>query len=127
MRGPVLVDFLRGSWDPNSRARLTELSQHHDRLRDLKCKIIAVFCERPGSLKAYLDENPVPFPVTVDEDRRVARAYGVWQRFSLPRGNIARPSSFLIDRCGYVRYAFVAKLQIHAADLEVIAGMLPLE
>ncbi len=117
MRGPVLIDFLRGSWDPNTRARLQLLTDYHERFEKASCSLVAVVCERTESLAHYLTEKPVSFPVVVDSDRRVSRAYGVWQRLSLPVWNIARPSSFLLDRCGYVVFSYVAPLQIHAADL----------
>ncbi len=120
MEGPLLVEFVRGTWDPGTRQRLKDLTAHHREFRDLGCGVVVVVCERQETVDAYLAAQPVPFPVLVDGDRNVTRAYGVWQRFSLPKGNIARPSSFLLDRCGYVQYAYVARLQIHAASLEEI-------
>ncbi len=120
MSGALLVEFVRGTWDPNTRERFEALAAHYERFRKMSCKVVAIVCERPATVAAYLDDHSVPFPVTIDEDRNVTRAYGVWQRFSLPAWNIARPSSFLLDRCGYVHYAYVARLQIHAASLEEI-------
>lgn len=120
MSGPLLVEFVRGTWDPNTRRRLSELSAYHERFRNRGSKIVVVACERQETVDAYLTTHPLPFPILIDMDRNVARAYGVWQRFSLPMWNIARPSSFLMDRCGYVHYAYVARLQIHAASLEEI-------
>lgn len=122
MKGPLLVEFVRGTWDPNTRERLRELAPWHERVQNLDCRVVVIACERQETADAYLAAHPVPFPVVLDVDRRVTRAYGVWQRFSLPRWNIARPSSFLLDRCGYVQYAYVARLQIHAASLDEILG-----
>lgn len=118
--GPLLVEFLRGSWDPDSRARLRMLTEFHPKLAELGCKVVTIVCERTVTLAHYLEQNGTPFPVLVDTDRNVSKAYGVWQRFSLPVWNIARPSSFLLDHCGYVVYSYVARLPIHAADLEEI-------
>ena len=120
MEGPLLVEFVRGTWDPGTRQRLKDLTAYHSEFRDRDCRVVVVVCERQETVDAYLAAGPVPFPVLIDGDRNVTRAYGVWQRFSLPKGNIARPSSFLMDRCGYVQYAYVARLQIHAASLEEI-------
>lgn len=124
MKGPVLVEFVRGTWDPNARERLHRLATCHERFQDLGCRVVVIACERQETADAYLAANPVPYPVLIDLDRNVTRAYGVWQRFSLPKWNIARPSSFLLDRCGYVQYAYVARLQIHTASLEEILGTL---
>ena len=120
MEGPLLVEFVRGTWDPGTRQRLKDLTACHSEFRDRDCHVVVVVCERQETVDAYLAARPVPFPVLIDGDRNVTRAYGVWQRFSLPKGNIARPSSFLMDRCGYVQYAYAARLQIHAASLEEI-------
>ena len=123
VNGPVLVEFLRGSWDPDTRKRLQALTDVHPKLTELGCKLVTILCERPGTLAHYLEEHGTPFPVLVDGDRNVTKAYGVWQRFSLPVWNIARPSSFLLDHCGYVIYSYVARLSIHAADLNEIVAM----
>lgn len=124
MDGPLLVEFVRGTWDPDTRKRLTELTACHERFRHLHSKVVVVLCERRETVDAYLADHPVPFPVLIDGDRNVTRAYGVWKRFSLPMWNLARPSSFLMDRCGYVQYAYVARLQIHTASLEEIFAVL---
>ena len=124
MEGPLLVEFVRGTWDPGTRKRLAELAACHERLRHHGAKLVVVVCERQVTVDAYLASHPVPYPVLIDGDRNVTRAYGVWQRFSLPVWNIARPSSFLMDRCGYVQFAFVAPLQIHAASLKEIFAAL---
>ena len=121
-RGAALVEFLRGSHNPKSRDRLAEIARRHDELRQSGTHVVAIVCERPEPLRKWLDAHPLPFPVAVDVDRAAARVYGVWQRFALPIGNVARPSSFLVDRCGFGRFAYLGRLQIHVADLsEIIA------
>jgi peroxiredoxin len=124
LEGPVLLDFIRGTWDPDSRKRLKLLSAQRERLREAKARAFIITCERPGPAARYLEGEPCSLPVLVDHDRRVARAYGVLQRWSLPIWNIARPSSFVVDRCGFVRFAYVAPLQIHSADLEEVLRVL---
>jgi len=123
MSGSVLVEFLRGTWDPDTRARLKALAEIHARLKERGCSTVAIICEAPGTASHYLNDAPVPFPVLVDEDRRIARAYGVWRRWSFPFRNIAQPSSFVLDRCGYIHYAYVARLSVHSADLDEIQSV----
>lgn len=124
LEGPLLIEFLRGTWDPDSRRRLEELARARESFRSRGARIVAIACERAGSIARYLEERPSPLPILADEDRRVARAYRVLQRFSLPIPNVARPASFLLDRCGFIRHAFVAPLQIHSANLETILRVL---
>ncbi|MBI4603421.1 MAG: redoxin domain-containing protein [Planctomycetes bacterium] len=124
VEGNLLLEFVRGTWDPDARRRLAALAEARERLRDLGAKVLVVACERPPAAARYLEERPLPLTLLLDETRAVARGYGVLQRFSLPRWNVARPASFVIDRCGFVRYAWVARLPIHAAPLEEVCRTL---
>jgi peroxiredoxin len=124
LEGAVVVEFIRGTWDPNSRLRLKDLAAVSEAFRELKARLTIIVCERPAHVARYLEEHPTPLTVLVDDDRVVARSYGILQRFSLPRWNIARPSTFVVDPCGFVRYVYVAPLQIHAARLEEVLDAL---
>lgn len=124
LEGSVLLEFIRGTWDPDARRRLARLAEVRERFLAKRARILVVACERPDSAFQYLEKHPSPNTVLVDPDRVVTRLYGVLKRFSLPVPNVARPASFLLDRCGFVRYRFVAPLQIHSADLnEILAAL----
>jgi peroxiredoxin len=124
LEGAVLVEFIRGTWDPDARRRLGALAAERERFREAGARIVVIACERPGPAASYLAAHPSPLTVLLDEDRRVARSYGVLQRFSLPLPNVARPASFVVDRCGFIRYAYVARLQVHSSDLEEVLAAL---
>lgn len=124
LEGSVLLEFIRGTWDPDSRKRLAQLARELPRFTEAKTKVITIVCERVSTAARYLQEQPTPVTVLVDENRHVARQYGVLQKFSFPVWNIARPSSFVVDRCGFVRYAYVAPLQIHSASIDKILEVL---
>lgn len=120
VEGPVLVEFIRGTWCPNARRRLDELAAARMRFRDLWARIVVVVCEDPFTVHRYFVKRPGPLTVLIDETRCVARAYGVHRRFALDHWNFARPSSFLIDRAGYVRHAHVARFQTDACPIETL-------
>lgn len=120
LEGPVLVEFIRGTWCPDSRRRLAELAGARGAFRDERTRVLVVVCEDPATVQRYLAAHPTPLTVLLDADRRVARSFGVYQRFGLGAWNIARPASFLIDRAGFIRLVFVAKLPIEAAPLQEI-------
>jgi peroxiredoxin len=124
LEGPVLIDFIRGTWDPDARRRLDALTAALERFRKFRARVLVIACERAVTVARYLEQKPSPLTVLVDEDRSVARRYGVLRRFSLPVWNVARPSSFLVDRCGFVRYAYLAPLQIHSASIDQIVQVL---
>lgn len=118
--GPVLLEFIRGTWDPDARSRLVALAGLQRHLLERRTGILVIACEAPRTMAGYLADRPSPLTLLSDPERRVARSYGVLKRFSLPVWNVARPASFLIDRCGFVRYAYRARLSIHAAPTEEI-------
>lgn len=124
LQGPAVVEFLRGSWDPDSRKRLDELAEQKAKFDALGARVLVVACERPETLNGYLEQKPTPLTVLADEDRNTARAYGVYKRFTLPVGNTARPSTFVVDRCGFVRFAYVSRLSIHSADCDEVLRIL---
>ena len=124
LEGHLLVEFLRGTWDPDSRRRIAELEAARDSFRSRGADIVAIACEQARNMGLYLAERPTSLPLLADEERSTARAYGVLHRFTLPIPNVARPSSFLVDRCGFVRHAYVARLQIHSAPLGGILEVL---
>jgi peroxiredoxin len=124
LEGHLLVEFLRGTWDPDSRRRIEELDAARESFRSREAAIVAIVCEQARNIGLYLAERPTSLPILSDEDRSATRAYGVLHRFTLPIPNVARPSSFLVDRCGFIRHAYVAPLQIHSAPLGDILRVL---
>lgn len=128
LEGPVLIEFIRGTWCPNGRARLGELAAARAAFREAGARVLVVVCEDPGTAARYFAAHPSPLTVLVDSERRVARAFGVYHRFGLGAWNIARPASFLIDRAGFLRTVFVARLPIEAAKVdELLATLRALE
>ena len=70
-----------------------------------------VVAQSQAAVRRYIEESGLPFDILVDESRRVAKAYGVWQRIGLDAWNISRPAVFLIDRDRSIRYAFIGQSQ----------------
>jgi peroxiredoxin len=57
-------------------------------------KLLGVVAQKRTRLKAWLDRNPLPFPMLADEERAVSRAYGVYVAINFESFRIARPSTF---------------------------------
>ncbi len=53
----------------------------------------------------------LPFPLLADPDRAAIRRYGVYVRASFESWNIARPSVFLVDPGGRIRFISVGSHQ----------------
>lgn len=72
---------------------------------------MAVVAQRSEKVRRYIEDTGLPFDILVDDGREVVKAYGVWQRVGIDAWNVAKPSLFLIDPDGIIRYVFVADWQ----------------
>jgi len=85
---------------------------------------MAVVAQRSEKVKRYIEDTGLPFDILIDDTRDTVKAYGVWHRVGFDAWNIARPSLFIIDREGLVRYVFVADFQTEFPEHAVIVGEL---
>ena len=122
--GSTLVEFIRGTWDPNARRRLEELSRLKGRLQELRTRCFVISCERPETARAYLESSSSTVSLLIDKKREVSRAYRVFQRFSYGAFNVARPATFILDRCGFIRYAAVGTSPIRTAPVSQLLAAL---
>ena len=74
-------------------------------------QVVAVVAQSSEAVRRYIEETGLPFNILVDTSRGVLKAYGVWHRVGLDAWNIARPSLFLVDRDGSIRYSFIGDSQ----------------
>lgn len=83
-----------------------------------------VLPQKRAKVKEYLSTHPFPFPVLVDERRRVVKEYGVYVRVNFESVHIARPSVFVLDAEGRVRYVFIASIQTeYPPDEDILAAL----
>ncbi len=85
--------------------------------------------KRGGMFKPeeYLEKNPSSYPWLLDEDRKVTKAYGVYNRIGMDAINIARPASFVVDKSGKVRYIYVGNSQFDRAPMQQVMEALKRE
>jgi methyl-accepting chemotaxis protein len=110
-KGPVLLAFHRGTWCPNCRTRFAELAMNSATYAAQGWQVVAVVAQSSTAVRRYVEDKGLPFNILIDESREVSKAYGVWHRIGLDAWNIARPSLFLIEPSGAIRYSFIAKTQ----------------
>jgi peroxiredoxin Q/BCP len=110
-KGPVLLAFHRGTWCPNCRTRFAELAMNAPTYAALGWQVVVVVAQGSTAVRRYVEDKGLPFNILIDESRDVLKAYGVWHRIGLDAWNIARPSLFLIEPTGAIRYSFIAATQ----------------
>jgi hypothetical protein len=76
------------------------LQKHYFDFQELGAELYAISVDAPEVSKAFfVDGEGVQFPILSDQSRETIRTYGV-----LSIANIARPSAFVIDTSGIIRY-----------------------
>jgi cytochrome c biogenesis protein CcmG, thiol:disulfide interchange protein DsbE len=94
LRGQVVLVNLWATWCPPCLAEMPDLAALYQTYKDQGLVILGVDDqERAQTVADFMARNPVPYPILLDPDSRVARAYGVSYL----------PASFLIDRRGVLR------------------------
>lgn len=94
---PVLLNFW-ATWCGYCRKERPHLNKVYNLYKDKGLVVISVSTDQSvDKVKRYLEKIPADFLVLMDDNRSAASAYGI-------RGY---PSSFLLDRKGYVKHRIV--------------------
>ncbi|MER6953430.1 peroxiredoxin-like family protein [Streptomyces sp. NPDC000618] len=124
--GPVVLTFYRGAWCPYCNIALRHLQQHHDAITARGARLVAVSPQVPDESLSLTEKHQLAFSVLSDVGSDTAKQYGlafdlpddlaaVYDRlgFDLQRVNgghprtLPLPATYVIDREGVIRWAFV--------------------
>lgn len=124
--GPVVLSFYRGGWCPYCNLELRALQQTLPRFQELGASLLAISPEKSDHSLTTAEKNALDFEVLSDHDNQTAKEFGIVfelekdhqelykksglnlaeihgaDRFELPL-----PATYLIDRKGVIRYAFI--------------------
>jgi peroxiredoxin Q/BCP len=126
-RGAVMLEFLRGTWCPNCRKRMMELQEMSATIWSKGGNLVCIAAEKRDGMwepEKFLRSNPYSFPLLLDEDRSVIKAYGLFHRVGIDAWNIAHPATLIIDRDSRVRYIYKGSTQSDRAPMaEVLKAL----
>lgn len=88
-----------------------QLQRYYPLYQQVGVQVAMVLGQTFPKTAAYLEKNPLPFPLLTDEERSVIKEYGVYQRFGLDAYNMSRPAVFLIDFGRRIQYIHVGRNQ----------------
>jgi len=77
----------------------------------LGATMIGVVCQRRANVERHFAKEPPPLPLVIDEDRSIAKRWGVYHRLGIDAIHIAHPATFVIDSGGRMRFVEVARNQ----------------
>jgi peroxiredoxin len=117
----VITRGYPGTLCPFCLAQASRLIKNYPEFERRQAEVVVVF---PGpkdhiydfsrSSQADASANKFPFPLVLDEDLKVVDRLGI-------RGNLAKPSTFILDKEGRVRFAYVGT---STADRPSVKSML---
>jgi peroxiredoxin len=108
----------------NCRKRLGQVLEALPEIESLEARIVGVVCQKRANVEAHFAKNPVPFSMVVDEDRAIAKRWGVYHRLGLDAIHIAHPASFVVDGRGTVRLAEIAPSQFTRVPMADVVACL---
>ncbi len=107
----VVLAFFVGAFTSTCTKEVCAFRDSMARLVDLNAQVIGISVNDPFSNKAFAEKNRLPFPVLSDYNREVIKAYGLESlNFAGLKGyTVAKRSVIILDRGGFVRYAWVSE------------------
>jgi peroxiredoxin len=137
--GPTVISFYRGGWCPYCNLELRALQARLPDLRAVGASLVAISPELPDRSLSTEEKNELSFPVLSDHGNEVARKFRIVHAigpevvaYQRRNGNdvakyngaetaeVPLPATYVVDRDGVVRYAFVAADYTHRADPDKI-------
>lgn len=117
----VLLLFYRGHWCQSCRRQLDQLAAEYETVRSMAAELIAISADALDSTRAFPAASGWRFPIVGDPDLDVIDRYGVRDLGDAESRQIARPSVFLLDPAGIVRYAHVG---LHRQDRPALGSIM---
>ena len=145
-RGPVVITWYRGGWCPYCNIALRGFHKVLPEIRAAGGTLIAISPETPDNTMTTAEKNHLDFEVLSDRGNKVAHTYGVAYkipkiiteqfkgRLDLAKYNgdegdeLPLGATYVIDREGVIRYAFVDsdyRKRAEPAAVVAVLGRLP--
>lgn len=109
-RSTVLV-FYRGFWCPHCRRQLGGFRDAAGEIDAAGATVVAISTQSLAAIETDIDAavGAVHYPLLADPEARSIDRYGVRDPIPEASGPVARPSLFIVDRGGFVRFAYIGE------------------
>ncbi len=115
----ALLLFYRGGWCPFCNQQLAAIARDYHKFQELNATIVAVSGEEAEKGRDFLQKLSLPFVLLSDTSFKSIDLYGIRDTNLSERvramgiTQLPKPSAFIIDGAGVVRYKYIGK---NAAD-----------
>jgi peroxiredoxin Q/BCP len=110
--GNLILAFYPGDFTVVCTRQFCSYRDQDQRLQAMDAELLGISPQSVDSHERFTSEFELTVPLLADEDRAVARAYGV------AAGRLVRRAIFLIDAEGIVRHRHVALIGLGFQDID---------
>jgi peroxiredoxin len=143
-RGPVVISFYRGGWCPFCNLELRSLQRVLPEIVQMGASLVAISPQLPDNSLSTQEKNQLTFPVLSDVGNIEAKRFGIV--FTLPSAlveanratgrdlveingeagaaQLPMPATFVIDKSGVIRLAFVEEDWSKRLDPDIVVDTL---
>jgi peroxiredoxin len=142
-QGPIVLVFYRGGWCPYCNLQLKAMEAVADEIRGMGGALLAVTPDSQSGVREMVQKHKLSFPVLVDKENRVSRAFGlvytlspkldtlyksmgidVRARNKSEQCELPLAATYVIGRNGVVAYAFLDEAYYRRAEpADVVAAV----
>ncbi len=118
----AVIVFYRGHWCGACRQHLAALREAVLTIEDAGAAVLAISAEPLARARASAAADNLPFTILCDDELTAIDRYGVRHEGEPEAGGkaIARPSVFVLDRSGVVRFAHVGEDPLDRPTIRLI-------
>ncbi|MFQ5480593.1 MAG: peroxiredoxin-like family protein [Thermodesulfobacteriota bacterium] len=125
-KGPLVINFYRGSWCPYCNLELKAFEDSAEKIRELGAELVSISPELREKSAEFTGDNPFSFQILSDEGNDVAGRFGlvftlveelraIYNQFGIDlqeyNGNnsyeLPMPATYVLGRDGLIVHAFV--------------------
>ena len=143
-RGPVVISFYRGGWCPFCNLELRGLQRVLPEIAQMGASLVAISPQLPDNSLSTQEKNQLTFPVLSDVGNIEAKRFGIV--FTLPTAlvdanraigrelveingetgaaQLPMPATFVLDKSGVIRLAFVEEDWSKRLDPDIVIDTL---
>ena len=105
LRGkPVVLAFFPAAFSSVCQKELCTFRDSMGRLGQANAQVLGISVDTFFTLKAFQDQQKLPFPLLSDFNKQAIRDYGVFNEDMIGLKGIAKRAVFVIDKDGVVRH-----------------------
>lgn len=96
------------------------MQQHLERFQAVGAELIALSSDDAATAEETVRRLKLSFKVLPDPQREIIKAYDVLH----PQEGIARPSTFIIDKGGVIRWKYVGQIPSDRPNIQLLINLL---